>query len=320
MSLLSQQKSPKPKDEYQISWADLRRKTSEQLDSWSLSLDSPLDSTKVFEIEPDDQAPIHAFHEGDMVSSPVSCLQDKAVPNMASVSKTPAAGQVSTSSKHETITSADTFALSNKPSFQSFLRRVAKVPSQEILVRDFAYVGHALNTTSPLGAIGTPSPFGHNTADTTTNETAQTTQRTTPGDNLKFGKSTASPAQLLAFRNVNTSKPLPPIPSTVRRSLPRSASSPLLRPKSGFRSPPSAKRKPLPKDSPLLIPLSEHPAFINILPAKALKKTEAHVGASEKTTEIDDQKDGLAEVEVLLSLPASPSSRFCATESTRVLR
>lgn len=123
--------------------ADLEQKTSEQLESWSLSLDSTLGSTKAFEIEvnePIEQVPSQAsLHAGDMVSSPVSFSHDVTVPNMVSVSTASAARKANKPLEQESIPSTNTFAFSDKPSFQSFLRKVGKTPPPGTVIRDFAY-------------------------------------------------------------------------------------------------------------------------------------------------------------------------------------
>lgn len=120
---------------------------------------------------------------------------------------------------------------------------------------------------------------------------------------------------------VDTAKPLPHIPSTIRPTLPRSASSPLLKAQIESASNLSTKRKPLPKDSPLLVPLSEHPAFANILQSKALDEKQNRQDLDDELTCIQvDEQHSLNELEVSLPLPPTPIVKLRGVRSTRMLR
>ncbi|KAK5094804.1 hypothetical protein LTS08_008421 [Lithohypha guttulata] len=308
---------------------DLKRQTTEEIDNWSWSLNLDYDPLEELKASPSTsmstsgQSGEALFHDGHMVSSPISLLQTPVtVPNMASVFKTPATsekgtkrGNVHTRAQSSTPeTPKDPFTLSNKPSFQSFLSRVAKTPPPPPVTRDFAY------PQSPSVSV---LPEHSKKAETVT-QAAVEPLRTTRGVKplrqnysklIRSRTAVALPKSDLAavdnsqsHRVVETKEPVPATRAGTRRSLPRSISTPLLRATESSNQNPSTKRKPLPKDSPLFVPLAEHPAFANLQPKrKGTKITPSEIKIKGTRKAVYDE-DELDKLDVLLPLPPSPSS------------
>lgn len=224
---------------------DLQKRTDEEIRSWSSHSSwvheapewSP--SANLAKIPMQDGISKPLFYHGDMVSSPISLVSSPITnPNSVSVSRRKLkrqeqSGQTNPSSEIQTAgtkrrgigskSPKNSLSSPNKPSFPSFLKRVGKTP--------------------PLLSVTVHAPAALHSPESS--RFSACSQMVLPGGSSDL--------------NVRS-------PDRVASSIsqPLSFSTALLKysekPKIVYKD---LKRKSLPKDSPLRIPLAEHPVFTN---------------------------------------------------------
>lgn len=234
---------------------DLKKQTSRELENWSqgqFTTYAPLPALKV--LKSNDSIHKKGFHGGDMVSSPISLTSPLAESNIKSASRPQLTGRVGQGTadtqstkqtkereKQHSAEEKDSLPLSDKPSFQSFLKRVAKTPPPPTSVIDFAYIPNT------LPAVLRPASRWP--------EIDQTDQHDVSKICVRLPKSSAPPpppkfaTQRNLYQRKEESKErlvTPDMAPKTLKSRPRSNSLPAF----------TVKRKPLPKDSPLLAPKS----------------------------------------------------------------
>ena len=278
---------------------DLHRRTTEEIERWSWAQGDAYEPKKqryAVDNNPSEsptRKPKAQFVNDEVVSSPISFLSSSSIEahsNMTPASKLQAErerkrAQLCTETKTleaTASTQANPLLSSDKPSFQSFLKRVAKTPpSPPRSVRGYAFPSpqvsplmgeqtavplkafvvlgfsdtsselHAVEASVPKYVTSRPVPTSAATITVTTASSPRTSPETSAHPKLDH-------ASTSRFDVPSSSQTQP------RKPRPCSLSSPVL--PSITRSRPSSppKRKPLPQDSPLLIPLRRHPAFTDI--------------------------------------------------------
>ena len=254
---------------------DLQRRTAEELENWRNpgAVAEPTEHTNATSTKTNNSHSSSTealFVSDDMVSSPISFLSSssiKAEPNMTPASMLRAKRERAQlhpepeSFEAPATTQANPFPSSNKPSFQSFLKRVAKTPPPPTNVRDYTLrtsrnpppsvkqLAIPPKALAVLGFSECPAGIPASTSFPTAVPSRSPVTLKMTGRSATFQIETPSP-----------SKHQP------RKTRPRSLSSPLLLTTTTIAVSPSAspKRKPLPQDSPLLIPLRHHPLFADM--------------------------------------------------------
>jgi len=251
---------------------DLQRRTAEELENWRnpngvAEPTKHMDATNTKTNDSHRSSTKALFVSDDVVSSPVSFLSPSSVraePNMTLAPTLRARRErvqfpsESKSFAAATTTQANPLPSSNTPSFQSFLKRVAKTPPPPTNVRNYS-----LRTSrTPPGlvtelAISSKALAPLCSSDCSAEVSAPIVSPTSvPSTSPVFLKMTGRSATFQIERP-SPSKSLP------RKPRPRSLSSPLYPTATAttILSSASPKRKPLPQDSPLLIPLRQHPVL-----------------------------------------------------------
>ncbi|KAK5938910.1 hypothetical protein PMZ80_009102 [Knufia obscura] len=328
---------------------DLQRRTAEEIENWSGSeagANEPLTQTAhtTQPSEPQQSKTNTLFVNDDMVSSPISFVSSSSTkaesnPNITPASKVRAqlrARRQSLAAAIANTTQANPLPSSNKPSFQSFLKRVAKTPPPQLsstTVRDYALsspstppppLGRSAPSSKALAVLGFP--------EASARVRAAEASASKPAVQSSLSSS-VSPDQIAEPASLSTEVPLKAssflgmtgraatfqietqtISQTQpRKTRPRSISSPVTPTTPPVQISTAPRRKPLPQDSPLLIPLRQHPAFADTTTENTEDAEGAHVDAKIQALRVQIEKDKeeqeLDELEVLLPLPPSPPAR-----------
>ena len=296
----------------------LQQRTTEEIENWSGGTDtaqSPRgettssDSTSYLESKA-------LFHEGEMVSSPVSILQASiAEPNETADARpgdndhakplpwcSPPRHARSVRQAVITAASPNPLSLPDKPSFQSFIKRVAKTPPPPTThVRDFAFVQKHQPSLPSVTLQSTPAKA------LAVRKFVELARKVQSSRAPKVGLRRSQTEELAPVATINDEEENAGDSSRGPRSRPRSFSSP---PVKDMRAPDHIKfmkRKPLPTDSPLLIPVTQHPAF-----AMLGKENVKPLGDDQKTKKRDSKLEAkeLDRLEVTLPLPPTLSTKL----------
>lgn len=274
---------------------DLKKQTSEELENWSQGQETiykPLRAKEAFRPSSSTQ---EAFHCGDLVSSLISLTTPLAESNLISVSRphdrSPDRTNQGTSNTQSpkytqerksqcSAETKDTFALPDKPSFQSFLKRVAKPPPPPpSTVRHSAYRHKEVLPELPTTPQAQP---GSSTQSEKLNSHPADDYDDDDEICIRIARSeTMPPPKFATDRNPYKRKEssggtlhTPEPEALTKKRRPRSSSSPAI----------VIKRKPLPKDSPLFAAdgpraLKRSPTFDDIVGEEQISTSSTSKGS-----------------------------------------